>query len=136
MNLTMVTTAQWHREFVAYLAAECWALCEAHMVGVRRFAAANQARLLGNEPDVIAVANPARLGKGKHALVDSSGAPLPSAAEGNARRPWLHTLRLHCPLGQLLRWRWLTGNCGDRGQPRSKRVLDVVSVFYDEFALF
>ncbi len=57
----MVTAAQWHREFIAHLAAERWALREAHVVGVRWLPAADQARLLGNEPDVIAVADPPRL---------------------------------------------------------------------------
>ena len=97
MNLAMVATAQWHREFVAHLAAECWALCEAHVVGVRWLPAANQARLLGNEPDVIAVADPPRLREGKHALVDSFGAPLPNRPEGNALAPRLQTLRPRCP---------------------------------------
>ena len=75
MNLTMMPTAQWHREFVADLAAECGALREAHMVGVRWLPAADQARLFGNETDVIAVADPARLRKGEHALVNFFGAP-------------------------------------------------------------
>jgi hypothetical protein len=34
MDLAMVATAQGHREFVAHLAAERRALCEAHVVGV------------------------------------------------------------------------------------------------------
>jgi hypothetical protein len=34
MNLAMVPTAQWHREFVAYLAAEGLALRKSHVVGV------------------------------------------------------------------------------------------------------
>ena len=52
MNLAMVTAAQWHREFIAHLAAERGALREAHVVGVRWLPAADQARLLGNEPHV------------------------------------------------------------------------------------
>ena len=80
----MVTAAQWHREFIAHLAAERWALREAHVVGVRWLPAADQARLLGNEPDVIAVADPPRLREGKHALVDGLGAPLPNRPEGIA----------------------------------------------------
>ena len=32
----MVTAAQWHREFVAHLAAERWALREAHVVPLSR----------------------------------------------------------------------------------------------------
>jgi hypothetical protein len=44
-------------------------------------AAANQARLLGNEPDVIAIADPARLREGKPALVNGFGVSLPSRPE-------------------------------------------------------
>ena len=86
MNLAMVTAAQWHGEFIAHLAAEGWALREAHVVGVRGLPATDQARLLGNEPDVIAVADPPRLREGKHALVDGFGAPLPNRPDGIARR--------------------------------------------------
>ena len=80
MNLAMMAAAQRHRVFIADLAAERWALREAYMVGVRWLPAADQARLFGNETDVIAVANPARLRKGEHALVNFFGAPLPSRA--------------------------------------------------------
>jgi len=136
MNFAMVAAAQWHREFVAHIAAECWALCEAHVVGVRRLPAANQTRLLGDEPDVIAVADSSWLGEGKRALVNSFGAPLPSAAEGNARRPRLQTLRSCFPISQSQPRCCLIVICGERRQPRSKRVLDAASVVYDEFALF
>src|ERR1700691_3807144 len=106
VNLAMMATAQWHREFVADLAAEGSALREAYVVSVRWLPAANQTRLLRNEPDVLAVADPPRLREGKHALVNSSGAPFPSAAEGNARRPWLRTLRSGCPVSQSRRRCW------------------------------
>ena len=78
MNLAMVAAAQWHREFIAHLAAECSALREAHVVGIRRLPATDQARLLGNEPDVIAVADPPRLWECKGALIDGWGLPLPN----------------------------------------------------------
>ena len=61
MNLTMVPAAQWHGEFVAHLAAKRLALRETQVVGVRRLPATDQARLLGNEPDVITIADPPRL---------------------------------------------------------------------------
>ena len=87
MNLAVVTSAQRHYEFIAHLAAERWTLRKAHVVGVRWLAAADQARLFGNEADVIAVANPPRLREGQHALVDSFGAPLPNPARGSSRVP-------------------------------------------------
>lgn len=70
MNLAMVASAQGHGEFVANLATERPALGKAHVVGIRWLPPTNEARLLGHEPDVIAVANPTRLGEGEHALVD------------------------------------------------------------------
>ena len=85
MDLAMMAAAQGHREFVADLAAERWALREAKVVGVRWLPAADQARLLGNETDVIAVADPPRLREGEHALVNSFGAPLPNRPEKIAR---------------------------------------------------
>jgi hypothetical protein len=84
MNLAMVTAAQWYGDFIAHLPSERRALGEAHMVGVRRFAAADQAPLPGNEPDVLAVANSPRLGEDKHALVDGFGAALANRPEGIA----------------------------------------------------
>ena len=136
MDLTMVPTTQWHREFIAHLAAERWALREAQVVSVRWQAAADQTRLLGNEPDVIAVADSSRLGEGKHALVNSFGAPLPSAAWGNARRSWVHTLRSCCPVVHSRRRCRPSVICGQCRQSNSKRVLDAASVVYDEFAFF
>ena len=87
MNFAMVTAAQRYREFIAYFAAKRRALREAHVMGVRWLPAADQARLLGNETDVIAVADPPRLREGKHALVDFFGAPLPRRPKGLSRAP-------------------------------------------------
>jgi hypothetical protein len=70
MNLAMVTAAQGHREFIAHLAAERWALRETHLVRVRWLVAADQARLFGDEPDVIEVAQSAKLGQRQNALDD------------------------------------------------------------------
>jgi hypothetical protein len=136
MNFSVVTAAQRHGEFIAHLAAQRRALRKAQVVGVRRLPPADQARLFGNEPDVIAVANPPRLREGKQAFVNFFGASLPNLAQAIASGARLQTLRLRCPLGQLFRQCWLIGICGERRQPRSKRVLDAVSVVYEEFALF
>ena len=70
MELAVVAAAQRHRKFVAGLASECAALREAYVVRIRRLASADQAGLLGNEPHVGLVANPARLWKRQFALVD------------------------------------------------------------------
>src|ERR1700679_4133489 len=136
MNLAMMATAQWYGEFIAHLAAERWALREAQVVSVRWQAAADQTRLLGNEPDVIAVANPPRLRESKHALVNSFGAPLPSPAKGNARRPWLPTLRSCCPVSQSRCRCWRSVICGQCRQSNSKRVLDALSVGTRHSVLF
>ena len=93
MNLAMMTAAQWDSEFIAHFAAERWALREAKVVGVRRLSAADQTRLLGDEPDVISIADPPRLREGKHALIDGVGPPLPNRPEKIARGAQLQTLR-------------------------------------------
>ena len=67
----MVSPAQWHGEFIADLTAERLTLRKAHVVGIRWLSTANEARLLGNEPDVIPVTNPARLRQSEHALIDA-----------------------------------------------------------------
>src|SRR5262249_32911110 len=69
VQLAMMSPAQRHRELVADLAAECTRLREAQMVWIGRPPAADQARLLNHMPDMIAVANAARLGQDKHTLV-------------------------------------------------------------------
>ncbi len=66
-----------HGELVADLAAERPALREAQVVRVRRLAAADQARLLGDESDMVAVADPPRLRQGERALVDRRWTGLP-----------------------------------------------------------
>jgi hypothetical protein len=59
MHLAVVTSAQRYGEFIAELSPERWALREPYMVRVRWLSPANQARLLSNEPDMIAVADTA-----------------------------------------------------------------------------
>jgi hypothetical protein len=61
VDVAMVPAAERDGELVADLAAERSGLGKSQMVGVRRPSAANQARLLGDRPDVLAVADPARL---------------------------------------------------------------------------
>jgi len=75
VHLAMVPAAEWNRELIADLAAECSTLRKAKVVGVRRPAATNQARLLGHESNVISVTHPARFRHGQHALVNRSGPP-------------------------------------------------------------
>ena len=75
VHLAMVPAAEWNRELIADLAAECSTLRKAKVVGVRRPAAANQAGLLGYKSNVISVTHPARFRHGQHALVNRSGAP-------------------------------------------------------------
>jgi hypothetical protein len=79
MNFTMVTTAQWDGKFVAHFASERPALRKAHVVGIRWLPAANQARLIGNEADMIAVADSPRFRKCKYALVNLFRAALSNA---------------------------------------------------------
>ena len=71
MNVAVMTAAERDGELVADLAAEGAALCEAQVVGVAGLAPADQARLLGDMPDVIAVADPARFRERQFALVDT-----------------------------------------------------------------
>ena len=61
MDFAMVPAAQRHRELITRLSPKCWALREADMVGVRWSPPTDQARLFGNETDVIAIADPPRL---------------------------------------------------------------------------
>jgi hypothetical protein len=75
VHLAMVPAAEWNRELIADLAAECSTLRKAKVVGVRRQAAANQARLPGYKSDVISVTHPSRFRHGQHALINRPGAP-------------------------------------------------------------
>jgi hypothetical protein len=86
MNLAMVSSTQRYGEFVADLAAECWALRKPQVVGIRWLPGANQAGLLGNELDVVPIANPARFWKSELAFVDRLGPLLPIRSGRIARR--------------------------------------------------
>ena len=70
MKFAVMAPAQRDRELIADLAPECPALREAQVVGIRGLSAANQARLLGNEFDMVPVTNTARLRQRQRALVD------------------------------------------------------------------
>ena len=61
VHLAMVPAAEWNRELIADLAAECSALREAQVMGIAGLAATNQTRLLGYTSDVVSVPHPARL---------------------------------------------------------------------------
>ena len=87
----MVSSTQRNGELVADPAAEGAALGKAQVVGVRGSPAANQARALGERPDMLPVSNPARLRQGQQALVDRPrlrrGALPPGLRRGRASRP-------------------------------------------------
>ncbi len=70
MELTMMPAAQRHGELIADLAPERPALRKAQVMGIARPAAADEARLLGNIADMLAIAHPARLRERQGALVD------------------------------------------------------------------
>jgi hypothetical protein len=74
MNLAVVDPAERYGEFVADLAGERPRLGEPQVVRIRGLAAADQARLLGNEAQVLAVAIAPRRRHGKDALVGSGEA--------------------------------------------------------------
>jgi hypothetical protein len=61
MDLAMVTSAQWHGEFIADPSPKRWALREPYVVRVRGLPPANHTRLLSNEPDMVAIADTAWL---------------------------------------------------------------------------
>ena len=60
--------AQRDRELVADLSAQCRTLCEAQMMGVTRCSPTDEASLLRHIFEVVAIAQPARLGEGQGAL--------------------------------------------------------------------
>ena len=84
------------------------------MMGVRRPAAADQTRLLGNQFNMIPVANPARCRQRERALIYSSGPPLLSVAipTRELRPGFLRHVLISCSLGHNIR------------QPRLKSLLD------------
>jgi hypothetical protein len=71
MELAVVATAEWDREFVAHLASERPVLSKAQVVSVRRAASTEEAGLLGDELNVALIPHPARLWEGEAALIDA-----------------------------------------------------------------
>ena len=67
----MVSATYGDGELIAHFSRKGAALCKSKVVGICWPSPADKAGLLGNKLDVIAVANPARLGKGEHAFIDS-----------------------------------------------------------------
>jgi hypothetical protein len=70
VDFPMVSATHWYGELIAHFAGQGAALCKSQVVGIGRPSPANKAGLLGNEFDVIAIANPARLRQGERAFVD------------------------------------------------------------------
>jgi hypothetical protein len=71
VKFAMMAAAQRHGELVADLEAETPGLGKAHMMGIARLPATDQAGLPGDKAEVGLVAVAAQLGEGQHALVDS-----------------------------------------------------------------
>jgi hypothetical protein len=76
MIATMVNTARSRREFITYLPGRALGFAQSARGGRSMVAGTDQARLLGNEPEVIAVADPPRLREGNRTLIDCLEAPL------------------------------------------------------------
>jgi hypothetical protein len=60
MNFTVMYSAKRHGKLIARLTAKRPWLCKSQMMGIGGSPTANQARLLGNRFDMLAIANPAR----------------------------------------------------------------------------
>ena len=106
VDLTMMSPAQRHREFIADLAPERATLHEAQVMCVRWQTAANQTRLLGNRFDVVPIANSPRLRSRQCSLVD------PHGLQRLLCRTWVDPVRS----------RWLGKHiCGMGGKPCQSR---------------
>jgi hypothetical protein len=100
----MMSSAQRDGELIADFAPLSLGLGKAEVVGVRGLPAADQTGAVGDRPDVLPVANPARLRQGQQALVDRPRPvpdvllpglptgralqPLRDRLPGRRRRPW------------------------------------------------
>jgi hypothetical protein len=73
VELAMVSAAKRDGELVADLTSKRTGLCKAQVMGIARFSATDQTRLIGDISDMLAVARPSRLGKRQPALVDRFG---------------------------------------------------------------
>ncbi|MGC1777874.1 MAG: hypothetical protein WBB34_07990, partial [Xanthobacteraceae bacterium] len=70
MQFAMMSAAEWDRELVADLAAERPALGKAEMMGIAGLATAEKAGLLGDEANVVAIADAPGFGMGQNGFVD------------------------------------------------------------------
>ena len=70
VQFPMMPAAERDGELIADLPAQRSTLGKAQMVRVARDAAADQARLLRHEPNVLPVAKASRFGEGERCLVD------------------------------------------------------------------
>ncbi len=73
MELAVVAAAQRDGELVADLAAKCPRLRDAQVMGIAGLAAADQARLAGDKPQMVLIADAPRLGECEGAFVDAVG---------------------------------------------------------------
>ena len=78
MKLAVMSPTQRHGELVADLAAKRPALGETQVMGVGRFAAADQTGLLRYKAHMVAIADAPRLGMGENRFVDRLATGLPS----------------------------------------------------------
>jgi hypothetical protein len=129
MDLAVMAATKWDCIFVTDLAAQRAALSEAEVVRVTGGSAADQAGLLGNIFDMLAVANPARLRQHQNSLVNASTAP---SFRGRAwmcaitsRLASLHFLRT---LGLWDFWYIHCRGCDGR-QSGLERLLDASGIF-------
>jgi hypothetical protein len=61
MDFAMMTAAERNSEFITDLAAQGSALSKAQVMGIAGLPAADQAGLLGDMPEVVAIPNPSEL---------------------------------------------------------------------------
>ena len=73
MNFTVMGAAKRDSEFIARLAAKRARLHKSDVMGVRRLAAAQEARLLGHETKMVPVAIATWRGHREHTLIDGLG---------------------------------------------------------------
>ena len=67
----MMPAAKRNSEFVADLATKRSLLCEAQMMGIGWYSAAQQARLVHDRPYMLSITNTSRFGQVEYTLVDS-----------------------------------------------------------------
>jgi hypothetical protein len=73
MQLPVMTTAEWHRKFIADFQTNAARLGESKMMRVARLSTADQTRLRCDKLEMSFVTQPFGLGNGELALVDPTG---------------------------------------------------------------